>query len=227
MPAVIDPTVCNRNFDACFPARVCPEQAISQQASGEVVIDSSLCGTCPGPCMNFCDGYAIRYDPDPTTFAILARKTCGEISADEALAEREAVRAHAEEEAHQAAETLIPNVGMDTFVAEVLQDELPVVVDFWAPWCGPCKQMAPVFEELAREYAGRAKFVKVNTEEEGQLAAHFQITSIPTLMVFFNGQIVDGSVGALPRPQIKTMVENVLRAISTLALQNVGDAAGS
>lgn len=227
MPAVIDPTVCNRNFDMCFPARVCPERAFSQLANGEVLIDSSLCGACPGPCMNFCDGYAIRYDPDPTTFAILARKTRGEISADEALAERAAALAQAAEDAHQTAESLIPNVGMDTFVAQVLQDELPVVVDFWAPWCGPCKHMAPVFEDLARAYAGRAKFVKVNTEEEGQLAAHFQITSIPTLMVFFNGQIVDGSVGALPRPQIQAMVDNVLRAVSTLAPQGADDTAGS
>ena len=227
MPAVIDPTVCNRNFEACFSARVCPEQAFSQLTTGDVVIDSALCAECPGPCVNFCDGYAIRFDPDPTTFVILARKTRGEISADEALAERDAVREQAQLDAEQAASTLIPGVGLDTFVDEVLQAELPVVVDFWAPWCGPCKKMAPVFEELAGLYVGRAKFVKVNTEDEGQLAAHFQISSIPTLMVFYNGQVVDGSVGALPRAQIQAMVDNVLRAVAALGAPSDGELAES
>jgi thioredoxin 2 len=219
MPAVIDPSVCNRNYAACFPARICPEHAFDQLATGEVVIDATLCASCPGPCVNFCDGYAIRYDPNPESFPILARSTLGEISADEALAEREQLKAASEEAARTTAEGNVTDVSMDTFVEVVMQAELPVVVDFWAPWCGPCKQMAPIFEALAGEYIDRVRFVKVNTEEEQQLAAHFRITSIPTLMVFFHGQVVDGAVGALPRAQIKSMVDNVLRAVSTLSPQ--------
>ena len=215
MPAIIDAAVCNRNFASCFPARMCPESAFSQLPSGEVLIDSFLCGTCPGPCVNFCDGYAIRYDPEPLSFEILARKTRNEISEDEAVSEREALKQRALEEERNAHAGLVVDVGMETFVSEVLESDIPVVVDFWAPWCGPCKQMAPVFESLAESFTGRIKFVKVNTEDEGQLAAHFRITSIPTLMVFHGGQVIDGAIGALPGPQIQAMLDRVLRAVST------------
>src|SRR5690606_39113773 len=96
MPAVVDPTVCNRNYDQCFPARICPHNAFSLVDSGDVVIDSSLCNECPGPCTNFCDGYAIRYDPDPVTFEVLRRQVVGEISETEPVPERAEVKAQQE-----------------------------------------------------------------------------------------------------------------------------------
>ncbi|MCE9950295.1 thioredoxin TrxC [Hafnia paralvei] len=82
---------------------------------------------------------------------------------------------------------------------KILQDELPVLIDFWAPWCGPCQGFAPVFEEVAEERAGQIRCVKVNTEAEPELSARFRIRSIPTIMLYQNGQLVDMLNGAVPK----------------------------
>ncbi|MBF2097332.1 MAG: thioredoxin [Gloeomargaritaceae cyanobacterium C42_A2020_066] len=89
-----------------------------------------------------------------------------------------------------------------SFQGEVLDSAVPVLVDFWAPWCGPCRIVAPVVDEIAQEYAGKVKVVKLNTDENPKVASEYGIRSIPTLMVFKGGQKVDTLVGAVPKTSL-------------------------
>ena len=88
------------------------------------------------------------------------------------------------------------------FDAEVLKSKIPVLVDFWAPWCGPCRAIAPIVEELADSFAGRVKVGKVNVDDSQRVAATYQITGIPTLLVFKDGRVVEQLIGAAPKPKL-------------------------
>ena len=98
----------------------------------------------------------------------------------------------------------------DNFKTEVLDSAVPVVVDFWATWCGPCKAIGPVLSELAAAYAGRAKIGKVNSEQQSELAGEYGVISIPTLIFFKNGQPVDQITGAVPKNVISKKLDALL-----------------
>ena len=93
------------------------------------------------------------------------------------------------------------------FEAEVLKSEIPVLVDFWATWCGPCRMLAPTIEKIAEEQEGVVKVCKLDVDEEPEIAARFGIASIPTLMVFKNGVVVNQSVGVQPKAMIEAMLK--------------------
>ncbi len=98
----------------------------------------------------------------------------------------------------------------DATFKEIVQNRPLVVVDCWAAWCGPCRMVAPIIEELARDYAGRILFGKLNVDENQQVATQYQIMSIPTLLVFKNGKLVDRIVGAMPRQALEPKVAHYL-----------------
>jgi thioredoxin 1 len=101
-------------------------------------------------------------------------------------------------------------VSDSNFDSEVLKSDTPVLVDFWAPWCGPCRMVAPIVEELADEYAGRVKFVKLNTDENAQTSMKYQIRSIPTLLVFKGGEPAGQIIGFRPKSDLKKRLDAVL-----------------
>jgi thioredoxin 1 len=104
------------------------------------------------------------------------------------------------------------HVSDNEFQDKVLGSETPVIVDFWAPWCGPCRMVAPILDELAKDYEGKLVIVKVNTDENPQWAMKYGIQSIPTMLFVKGGQIVDRMVGAAPKPYIQQRVDNLLSA---------------
>ncbi len=101
-------------------------------------------------------------------------------------------------------------VSADNFEQEVLKSEVPVLLDFWAVWCNPCKMIAPHVDALASEYDGRAKVMKVNVDEEQEIATKYGIMSIPTLLFFKEGKVVDTLVGAVPKSSIASKLEGLL-----------------
>ena len=102
----------------------------------------------------------------------------------------------------------IQHVTDDTFEPEVLKSDTPVLLDYWAEWCGPCKQIAPVLDEVAREYEGRLKIAKINVDENHQVPAKFGVRGIPTLMLFKNGNVEATKIGALTKSQLTAFLDS-------------------
>lgn len=101
-------------------------------------------------------------------------------------------------------------VSSSEFESKVLQSEVPVLVDFWAEWCGPCKAIGPSVEQLAVEYEGRAKVYKLDVDTNGDIAERYNVMSIPALLVFKDGKVVDQMIGAAPKPHIASLLDRAI-----------------
>lgn len=101
------------------------------------------------------------------------------------------------------------------FETNVLQSKLPVIVDFWAPWCGPCRMVAPILDKLAREYEGKLVIAKVNTDENNQWAIKYGVQGIPTMLFVFDGKLVHKQVGAMPEAALRQIVDQFLSVIAS------------
>lgn len=102
------------------------------------------------------------------------------------------------------------NVSDSTFEAEILNSDIPVLVDFWATWCAPCRAIAPLVEEMAEAYTGKLKVAKMNVDDNPSTPGKYGVRGIPTLILFKNGQVVDQVVGAVPKTQIKSLIDKVM-----------------
>lgn len=219
MPAIIDQHLCI-NAPRCFAAPVCPQDAIAFRVElGQVTIESDRCGDCPGPCTNFCDPNAIKYAPNYAEFELLTAQIEGTMTLEEIAAERARRKEEAARAAAAAKASPVTALTTATFEQFVRAAELPIVIDFWADWCGPCKQMAPIFEQLATQYAGLMLFAKVDTDKEQALAQRLGIRSLPTLLFVYGGQVIDGVVGALPAQQLQARIYQVLVAVREMTGQ--------
>ena len=98
-------------------------------------------------------------------------------------------------------------ITIENFENEVMKSNIPVLIDFWAPWCGPCRMMGPIIEQLAEEYEGKAKVGKVNVDEEGELSQAFGVMSIPTIVLVKDGKVVKQAVGARPKAEVEAMLQ--------------------
>jgi thioredoxin len=231
MPVFVDPKACV-DREHCFAAGACPYDAfIHNPLKKSWEVDATICGDCPGPCLNFCDKDALHWGDDLIDLKLVKAQLEGTMKS-EAVAEarvkhkKELAEAAARAAAEAAAKSSEGVIALTraNFEREVLRSQVPVVVDCWADWCAPCKQFSPVFEATAKQYVGVVKFAKLDTDAEPALAQGLGVQALPTVLMFYKGQLVNAAEGALPASQFQAWLYQTLAAIRQYEQQLTAEA---
>ena len=220
MPVFVDPKACV-NREHCFAAEACPYDAFYHNPLKQTwEVDANICGDCPGPCLNFCDKDALQWGDDLEDLRLVRALVEGTMKPDEVA---EARMKHKKEKAEQAAKAEADKRAKEAegvialtrqnFEREVLRSQVPVVIDCWADWCNPCKQFSPIFEATAKQYVGIVKFAKLDTDAEPALAGGLGVQALPTILMFYKGQLVNMAEGALPASAFQQWIYQTLAAI--------------
>lgn len=227
MPVLVNSKACV-DREHCFAAAACPYGAYYHnplKKSWEV--DANICGDCPAPCLNFCDQDALRWGDDLVDLKLVKAELEGTMKPAEVatarLKHKEELKA-AEEAAKQKKAEGVMSLTRANFEQEVLRADEPVVVDCWADWCAPCKQFSPIFESLAKQYVGIVKFAKLDTEAEPALARGLGVQALPTILMFYKGQIANVAEGALHAQAFQSWIYQTLAAIRQYEAQFTAEA---
>ena len=228
MPVLVNPKACV-DREHCFAAAACPYDAFYHNSLKRTwEVDATICGDCPGPCLNFCDKDALRWGDDLVDLKLVKAELEGTMTPAQVAEARLKHKKELQEVAarEESAEGVIA-LTRANFEREVLRAQVPVVVDCWADWCGPCKQFSPVFEATAKRYVGVVKFAKLDTEAEPALATGLGVRALPTVLMFYKGQLANAIEGALPAEQFQVWIYQTLTAIRQYESQFEAEVAGA
>ncbi len=208
MPVAIDTRICD-NSPACGAARLCPYGALRYDSTiGGIAVDNSLCRDC-FTCVRGCPSNAVKTAESMEELKKIEEEiNNSNLTKDDLLEMQYGIRPG---DPSELGENLFEATDSN-WDEEVLDSEQPVIVDFWAEWCAPCRILAPVFKELAKEYKGKVKFAKLNTEKYPSLAYRYGVMNIPTMVVFKGGKEVDRIIGAAQKEMIAARIEAALGA---------------
>jgi thioredoxin 2 len=231
MPVLVNPKQCV-DREHCFAAAACPYEAyIHNPLRKTWEVDATVCGECPGPCLNFCDRDALRWGDDLVDLKLVKAEIEGTMTPAQVAEARAKHKKELESAAKVAAQAAqkkeaegVISLTRQNFEREVLRSEVPVVVDCWAEWCGPCKQFSPVFEAMAKQYVGVVKFAKLDTEAQPALAAGLGVQALPTILMFYKGQLVNAVEGALPPQHFQSWMYQTLTAVRQYEKQLTAEA---
>lgn len=232
MPVQVNEKACI-DREHCFAAAACPYDAYFHNALRKTwETDPTICGDCPGPCLNFCDKDALIWGDDLVDLKLVKAEIDGKMTHAEVMEARakhkqELVEAAAAAKAAKAAaedakkkkEGAVMEITTSNFEEEVLRSDIPVAIDCWAAWCGPCKQYSPTFEAVAKQYQGIVKFAKLDTDAQPALGRGLGVQALPTTLIFYKGQLVNAVEGALPAEHLQQWLYQTLAVIRQYATQ--------